>query len=163
MWQSCLGALVWLASCLFLLSEMGLADDSSNVLVKFEEYDGPATFVTQSNDEHTLTIDVDHKTEREPLTIRIELPTSGRKAWPVADIEVRDAQGRPLAVRRSGIEWHKLLILVPAVRGNYSVQAVARRGGRPPLPADTERTLTDQATGLSVTIARWSDGRAAPV
>lgn len=160
-WQSCLSAVVWLGSCLFVLSEMGLADDSSNVLVQFDKYDGPATFVTQSNDEHTLTIAVDPKMEREPLTIRVELPTSGRKVWPVADVEVRDDQGRPLAVRRSGIEWHKLLILVPAVRGHYSVQAVARRGGRPPLPADTERTLTDQATGLSVAIARWSDGRQA--
>jgi hypothetical protein len=131
------------------------------VLVKFEKYDGPATIVTQSVDQYRLKLDVDPKTEREPLAIRVELPTSGRHAWSATDVEVRDAQGRPLAVRRSGIEWHRLLIPVPAVRDTYFVQAVVPPGGRPPFPADKERNLADQATGLSVTIARWYDGRQA--
>jgi hypothetical protein len=161
MWQSYLLAFVWLASCSFLLSEKSLADDASGVLVRFEKYDGPATIVTESVDQYRLRIDVDPKMEREPLAIRVELPTSGRNAWCAADVEVRNVRGRPLAVRRSGIEWHKLLIPVPTVRDTYFVQAVAPPGGRSPLPAEEERNLVDRATGLSVTIARWRDGRRA--
>jgi hypothetical protein len=161
MWHSWLRAFVWLASCFFLLSEKSLADDMSGVLVGFEKYNGPATIVTQSVDQYRLKIDVDPKMEREPLAIRVELPTSGRHAWCAADVEVRDAQGRPLAVRRSGIEWHRLLIPVPTVCDTYFVQAVTPPGGRSPLPADKERNLIDGSTGLSVTIAQWHDGRRA--
>jgi len=161
MWRFYLRALIWLASCSCLHSEKTLADDSSGVLVKFEEYDGPATIVTQSVDAYKLKIDVDPKTEREPLVIHVELPTSGRHAWSVADVEVRDVHGQPVAVRRSGIEWHRLLIPVPAVRDTYLVHAIVPPGGRPPLLADKERSFADKATGMSVAIARWHDGRQA--
>ena len=129
--------------------------------VKFEKYRGPATVAAQPVDRYKVRLDVDPKTEREPLTIRVELPATARNAWPVADVEVRDARGRALAVRRSGIEWQNLLIPVPAVRDTYFVQAVDPPGGRPSLPAEKERHLADQATGLSLAIARWHDGRQA--
>lgn len=163
MCQSPLRAFVWLVPWARLLSEMSSGAELAGVAVTFERYAGPATVVAQSVAPHKLQIDVDPQTERESLVIRVELPTSGRQAWPAADVEFRDARGRALAVRRSGIEWHRLLVPVPAVRDTFFVQAVAPPGGRPLLPAEKERHLTDQATSLSLTIARWHDGRKAAV
>ena len=133
----------------------------SGVVVRFEKYVGPATFVAQSVGEHKLKIVLDPKTERGPLAIRVELPNSGRNAWPAADVEVRDARGEAMLVRRSGIEWHNLLIPVLAVRDTYWVQAVSPPGGGATLPAEEQRQLSDQTTGLGLSIARWHDGRPA--
>ena len=152
---------LWLVSCVFLLVGKSSAAELGGVVVRFEQYDGPATIAAQSVGQYRLKIDVDPKGEREPLAIRVELPASGRNAWPAADVEVRDARGSALAVRRNGIEWHKLLIPAPAVRATYFVEAVDPPGGGPLLPAEKERQLTDQATGLSLTIARWYDCRQA--
>jgi hypothetical protein len=156
-----LRAFVWLAPWALLLGRLSSGAELAGVVVTFERYAGPATVAAQSVAPHKLRIDVDPKTEGASLVMRVELPTSGRHAWPAADVEVRDARGRALAVRRSGIEWHRLLIPVPAVRDTYFVQAVAPPGGRPLLPAEQERHLTDQATSLNLTIARWHDGRKA--
>jgi hypothetical protein len=152
-----------LALCACLLAERSplAAAELAGVVVGFEKQQGAATLVAQSVGPYRLQIDVDPKTDREPLAIRVELPASGRQAWSVADVEVRDAQGRALAVRRSGIEWHKLLIPVPAVRDTYLVQAVDPPGGRLRVPAEKERTITDEVTGLTLTIARWHGGRQA--
>ncbi|MBM3334864.1 polysaccharide deacetylase family protein [Candidatus Sumerlaeota bacterium] len=117
--------------------------------------------MAQSVDQYKLKIDVEPKTERGSLTIVAELPTTGRHAWPVADVEVRDVRGQALAVRRNGIEWHKLLITAPPVRGTYFVQAVNLPQAQPSLPTEVERRLADQTTGLSLGIARWHDGRQA--
>ena len=163
MCQSQLRGFLWLVPCAFLLSGSSPAAELSGVSVKFEKYGGPATVEAQPVDRHKVRLDVDPKTERESLTIRVELPTTGRNAWPVADVEVRDARGRALAVRRSGIEWQNLLIPVPAVRDAYFVQAVDPPAGRPSLPAEKERHLTDQATGLEPghrPVARRPEGRA---
>lgn len=155
----------WASMCLtptaLLLSGSGAAAELAGVAVKFEKYDGPATVVAQAVDRYKLRLDVDPKTERKPLTLRVELPASGRHAWPVADVEVRDVRGQARTVRRSGIEWENLLIPVPAVRDTYFVQAVGPPGNQPPLPAEKERQFTDQARGFSVAIARWHDGRQA--
>ncbi len=161
MCQSGSRAVIWLVPCAFLLAGRIPAAELSGVLVRFEKYDGPATVVAQPVDRYKVRLDVDPKTERESLAIRVELPATGRHAWPAAEVEVRDARGRALAVRRSGIEWEKLLIPVPPVRGTYFVQAVDPPGGKPPLVAEKERQLTDPATGLSLAIARWYDGRQA--
>ncbi len=156
-----LQAFLCLAPCAVLPIGSSYAADLAGVAVKFEKYDGPATVDAQLVDRRQLRLDVDPKTEREPLAIRVELPDTGRNAWPVADVEVRDARGRALTVRRSGIEWQNLLIPVPAVRDTYFVQAVDPPGGRPSLPSDKQRQFTDPASGLSVAIARWYDGRQA--
>jgi hypothetical protein len=151
----CLGCLVG------LLVGTSNASDLAGVVVTFEKYEGPATIVAQSVAPYKLKIVVDPKSERERLAIRVELPATGRKAWPAADVEVRDARGKAMAVRRSGIEWHHLLIPVPPVADTYFVQAVDPPRSRPAFPAEQQRHLTDETTGLSVTIARWHDGRQA--
>ncbi len=131
-------SLVWTFLCFvpsaLLLGGTGAAADLAGVAIKFEKYDGPATVGAQLVDRHQLRLDVDPKTEREPLAIRVELPGTGRNAWPVAGVEVRDARGRALAVRRSGIEWQNLLngrvaaVRLASARRNRAVhQPVARR------------------------------------
>lgn len=151
-----------IAASLLVPAPMGLSAESGGAVVRLaEEYTGTATVVAQAVDRYRLKIDVDPKTERQALVIHVELPITGRDAWPVADVEVRDASGKALVVRRSGIEWHKLLIPVPAMNGVYYVQAVEPPGVRPRLPAEGERQLTDPATGVRVSVATWHDSRRA--
>lgn len=137
------------------------AAEVAGVMVRLEEYAGPATVAAQPVALHKLALDVDPKGERDALVIRIDLPVTGRDAWPAADVEVLDAEGRALSVRRSGIEWHKLLIPVPAARATYRVHASKQPGGVGPALPESARSLTDAATGLTVRIARWPDGRQA--
>ncbi len=133
----------------------------AGVKIQVVDEEKTATLSAEALGKHELRIDVDPHGERGPLTIRVELPTSGRNAWPAADVEVLDSEGRAIPVRRPGIEWHNLSISVPAVRAAYVVHAVGPPGGRPGLPPEEERYVTDPATGLSATIARWHDGRRA--
>jgi peptidoglycan/xylan/chitin deacetylase (PgdA/CDA1 family) len=135
------------------------AADLGGVIVRLEAYQGPATVTAELIERFKLRLAVNPGIETRPLTIRVELPETGPRAWPAADVEARDAQGRALSVRRTGIEWARLLIPVPAVTGTYFVQAVAPQSGRLALPADKDRVLTDDATGLRLGIARWHDGR----
>jgi hypothetical protein len=151
----------WLVSCLSLLTPPGLAADLGAVVVRFAGYEGPAKLVAQSIDAYKLRIDVDPKTETNALLIRVELPHTGRKAWPVADVEVRDAYGQAVAVRRGGIEWHTLLIPARAEHCSYFVQAVDPPEGETLRPSDRERQFADSRTGMSVSVARWYDGRQA--
>jgi len=137
------------------------AVDLGGVTVRLEGYRGSATIVAQSLDLFKVRLAVDPKAETQPLVIRVELPNSGPRAWPAADIEVRDAQGRAVMVRHAGIEWSNLLISVPAVAGSYFVQAVPPPSGKPSMPSDKERVLTDKATGLCLSVAKWHDGRQA--
>ena len=135
--------------------------DLGGVRVTFEDYQGPATFSAETPEKHTLQIHVEPRSEREALTLRVELPITGRNAWPVADVEVLDSARRALSVRRSGIEWHKLSIPVPPARDAYVVHAASPPGDRPPVFSEKERHATDPATGLSATITPWYDGRRA--
>ncbi len=135
--------------------------DLGGIVVRLEGYQGPATILAQPLEKFKIQIAVDPKTETKPLVLRVELPKSGPRAWPAADVEVRDAQGQVVLVRRSGIEWSTLLIPVPAVAGVYFVQAVPSVSGQPSLPSDQERVLTDNATGLRLSVAKWYDGRKA--
>ena len=133
----------------------------AGVKENFADYQGPATFSAESPKNHNLLIHVDPRSEQHPLALRVELPISGRNAWPAVDVEVLDPGGRAMSVRRSGIEWHKLLIPVPAKRGAYVVHVVDPPGDRPqPLPEE-RRQVTDATTGLSATISKWYDGRRA--
>jgi hypothetical protein len=137
------------------------AADLGGVIVRLDDYRGPASVVAQLVAPYQLRLTLNPADEARPLTIRVELPASGPRVWPVNEVEVRDAHGNALLVRRSGIEWSKLLIPVPATAGDYFVQVVPVSGARSPLPSEQERVLVDAGTGLSVGIARWHDGRKA--
>ncbi|MCX7827238.1 MAG: polysaccharide deacetylase family protein [Verrucomicrobiae bacterium] len=137
------------------------AGEPSGVVVGLVDYGDPATVSARLVAPFKLQLAVDPKGETQPLRIRVELPVSGPRAWPAADVEVRDAQGKALTVRRPGIEWHKLSFPVSAVAANYFVQAVPPPGGKLALPSERERALVDSATGVRVGIAKWHDGRKA--
>jgi hypothetical protein len=66
-----------------------------------------------------------------------------------------------MMVRRAGIEWHKLQFSVPAVAGNYFVQAAQPAGAKAAMPSEKDRVLADGATGVRLGIAKWHDGRKA--
>ena len=157
-----LAALVLLQIC----STVGRAESAeqvevAGVKVKFVNYQGPATFSVDATEKYRLQIDVDPRFERASLNVGVELPISGRNVWPAADVEVLDSKGRAMSVRRSGIEWHKLLFTVPAEPGTYVVHVVDPPGDRPrPLP-EKGRHVTDSKTGLSATISKWFHGRRA--
>jgi hypothetical protein len=93
----------------------------------------------------------------------VELPETGPDAWPAEDVQVFDAKGQPIVMRRDGIRWHHVEFSVPPVRSSYSVrlsdQAVANLGQA--MPSERERTASDDTTGLTATICRWFDGRRA--
>jgi len=154
-------AIVTLASLLQAPLAALLAGDLGGVVVGLEGYQGPATVSAQFVEPFKMRITINPASETKPLAIRVELPASGPRAWPAADVEVRDAREKALMVRRAGIEWFKLLISVPAVAGNYFVQAVPPTSGKPSLPSEKERVLVDGATGLRLGITKWHDGRKA--
>jgi len=129
--------------------------------VKFVNYQGPATFSVAATGKHDLQIAIDPRSEREPLSVGVELAISGRNVWPVVDVEVLDSKGQAMSVRRSGIEWHKLLISVPAEPATYGVHVVDPPGDRPQLLPEERRHVTDPTTGLGATISKWYDGRQA--
>ena len=129
--------------------------------VGFVDYQGPATISVEAIEKHGLRIGVDPGSERESLPLGVELPISGRNTWPAADVEVLDSMGQAMSVRHVGIEWHKLLITVPAEPGNYVVHVVDPPGDRPrPLP-EKGRHVTDSTTGLIATVSNWFHGRRA--
>jgi len=155
-------------TCILLLNALLLgvvdlprADDLGGVVVRLEGYEGPATVSARLVGQFKVQLLVNPATETEPLVVRVDLPETGSRAWPAADVEVRDAQGKALLVRRAGIEWSKLLIQVPAVAGTYYVQAVSRLEAAEPLPSENERWLVDDVSGFHLGITTWYDGRKA--
>lgn len=107
-----------------------------------------------------LKVSVASNPEAKPQTIRIDLPSSGPKAWPAADVVVRDPGGNALLVRRSGIEWFKLLVPLPAGVTSCVVEAIPPSGGWTKPTAEKDRTIHDQTSGAKMRIAKWHDGRA---
>ena len=156
-------------SCMLvaMLLQFGLAVGAAKsvppagVKVKLVDPQGTATISVRATEKYSFEIDVDPRSEHRPLSIGIELPISGRDVWPIADVEVRDAQGRAMPVRRGGIEWHKLLISVAAKRDRYVVRRVDPAAPQPQSVAEKERHVTDPMTGLRATISNWYDGRRA--
>ena len=130
--------------------------DVPGVTVALDEYDGPARVTCEAAGKHGVSLHLDPRGETEPLTIRVEVPTH----WPVEDLWVTDADGGPLAVRRRGIEWHRLFIPVPPAAASYLV-APAPGTDPPQLPPESARTATDPVTGLQAEVCRWHDGRTA--
>ena len=135
--------------------------DVAGVKVRLVDHQESATIGVEATERHRLQIEVDPRSGREPLSLQVELPISGPNRWPVADVEVLDPNGRAMSVRRSGIEWHKLLIAVPPMPGTYIVETVDPPGDRPKSPSRKERHATDLTTGLSASISKWYDGRPA--
>ena len=131
------------------------------VRVKLVDYSGPATLSVEASGPFEVRVDVDPRTEREPLTIQVELPNTGRNVWPIIDVEVLDSKGKAVPVRRGGITWHRLLIRVPPKRSTYVVHAVDPPGDRPRDRKESERRVLDEKTGVSATICKWYGGRRA--
>ncbi len=110
---------------------------------------------------HKLKVDVDCGTDPElydqPLTLRIDLT----REWPAEDVQALNAQRDPIPMRRRTENWHRLLIPVPPVRGTYYVDVVDPRAGKPEpvLPAESERSVRDAATGVGAAICKWLDGK----
>ena len=137
------------------------AADLGGVVVRLDGGAGAASVSAQLVEAFKMQLAVDPAGGAKPLRIHAELPESGPRAWPAADVEVRDAQGKALMVRRAGIEWHKLSFSVPAVAASYFVQAVQPAGGKPALPSEKERVIADDVTRLRLGITKWHDGRKA--
>lgn len=156
------GAMGWLI--LFFVSipvGAGLSAELAGVTVRIDNHQGPATVQARSAGRYRIEIDFDPGTETQSVVIRVDLPVSGRDAWPAADVEVLDAKGQTMPVRRAGIEWHQLQIAVPPERNTFVVHAVDVASGGPQIRPEEERHATDPNTGVSAAICRWHDGRRA--
>ena len=108
-----------------------------------------------------VVINVDPVDGGNEVELQVEVAETGPKTWPAEDLSVADKTGRAVPIRRNGDQWHRFNMMVPGVRGAYTVRAVApddaNRSAR--LPAEAERTASDRATGVSASICRWYGGR----
>lgn len=137
------------------------AADLGGAAVALDNYRGPASVTADLVAPFKLRLIVDPAGETSPFAIRVDLPASGPRAWPAVDVEVRDMNGKPMLVRRLGIEWHRLIIAVPAVAANYVVQVVDPPRAPPKRFSDAERMIHDSNSGLRLSIARWPYGKTA--
>ena len=154
-------------SAVLLLMAVGIGQsvaspiEVAGVKVRLMDDQGSATVSAEATGKHRLRVKVDPRSQETPLNVGVELPISGRNAWPAADVEVLDAQGQAVSVKHVGIEWHKLLITVPAKPAAYLVHVADAPTARlRPLP-ESARHVTEAKTGLSATICRWFHGRRA--
>lgn len=154
---------VWLWSAQLLLvaggvpAQNGEAVSAAGISVALQPPAGAARVTATLPGAFRLDLRVDPRGEQQPLAIRVELPATGRQAWPLEDVQVVGAEGRPLPVQRNGIEWHVLLFTVPPTPGTYRVEALpfASLPTRP----ESARTATEAATGLQARLCRWWGGR----
>lgn len=135
--------------------------DLGGAVVRLKGDEIGTTFEAKLIDRFKIQIDFQGKSATAPQPICVELPNTGPHAWPSADVEVRDDRGEALMVRRPGIEWNKLEILVPTAKGTCFVQAVPAPGGSPSPTSEKDRAVADSASGVALTIAKWHDGRKA--
>jgi len=131
------------------------------VKVSFSRYQGPATVSATSLERFKLRVQVDRMGESQPLSVRVELPGSGRNVWPVNDVEVRDEAGTAMPVRRSGIEWENLVVPINENVSAFIVQAVPPSVPLPRTTSDKDRVIQDATSGAQVRIANWPQGRTA--
>lgn len=153
--------LVGLLPLLALLSAPRQSPAADGVLAELEGDHGSATLATDQLDRFRLRLRIDRHDAARPLTLRVQLPQTGRTAWPVADVEVRSENGQALLVQRSGIEWQVLRIPLPDEVDACLVQAVEPPGGWPEPTAARDRQLQDTLSGVQVRIADWPAGKAA--
>jgi hypothetical protein len=106
-----------------------------------------------------LEILVEPNNEKEDLTLRVDLPSSGPRTWPAERVQVLDAKNLPLPVSRSGIDWHGLEFTVPPVKAVYFVRADT------PDPSGSTRQpapkMANTETGYSAKVSRWYHGKRA--
>jgi hypothetical protein len=146
----------------FLLTRLGAqTPDLGGVKVALERYSGPANVSATSVDKFKLRVQVERMGESQPLSVRVELPKSGRNVWPANDVEVHDEAGDAMLVRRSGIEWENLLVPVADKVSAFIVQAVPPSVQLPRTTSDKERVIQDATSGAQVRIANWPQGRTA--
>lgn len=131
------------------------------VKVSFDHYQGPTTVSATSLEKFKLRVQVDRMGGSQPLSVRVELPKSGRNVWPANDVEVRDETGTAMLVRRSGIEWENLVVPIDEKVSAFIVQAVEPSVPLPHITSDKERVIQDVTSGAQVRIANLPQGRAA--
>jgi peptidoglycan/xylan/chitin deacetylase (PgdA/CDA1 family) len=134
---------------------------AAGVTASLERYSGPAEISATSLGQFKLRVEISRRGDTQPLNVRIELPVTGREAWPVNDVEVSDDAGTSLLVRRSGIEWEKLVVPVPDKVGALIVHAVEPARPSPPSTSDKDRVIQDVASGAQLRVANWPLGRTA--
>ena len=144
-----------------LLLGPATADEVAGVKVWFVDYSGPAIITVKARGKYELQINLEPRPERETVMLQVELPISGPDTWPVIDVAVFDSKANALPVRRGGIEWHKLLIIVPPEQSVLVVRAVETANGKVASTHEKERQATDPTTGVSATISKWFNGRRA--
>jgi len=136
--------------------------EAADTKVRAYERHGAANVSVAALGRYEVRIDLEPTGEPGPLAVRVELPETGPEAWPAEDVQVFDAKGEPVAVRRDGIRWHHFELSVPAVRSAYFVRLSDSVGNLSPgFPSEAQRTDSDPATGLTATVCRWLDGRRA--
>ena len=141
----------------------GSQAEVNGVKAQLQSRQGKAGIAVTALGRYEVRVDVDPADEREPLSVRAELPETGPRTWPVEDVQVFDAKGVPVAVRHDGVEWHKLEFRVPPTGAAYFIRAADRpdRKSGLSLPSEGERTATDPRTGLTATLCRWLGGHRA--
>ena len=151
---------------LFLLSAIWsfqlagvFAAEIAGAKVALLNYQGPATLSVSVLGNRELAVEVDPHGEERWLDLSVVLPASAEGRWAAAVVVV-DATGRPLLVRRSGTEWHKLHVRIPPKKAIYFIRAVEPPEA-PPVFSDSDREAEDPLTGLRVAILKWYDGRKA--
>ncbi len=140
---------------------MVAALEADGVRIELETKATPANVSARTLAPFRLELRVKPNGERRPMTARVQLPVTGKNAWPAADVEVRDEHGTALVVSRGGIEWHVLRFQLPGETSAFFVQAVEPPGGRAPRIPESRRELVEEKSGLRVYLPRWFDGRAA--
>lgn len=135
--------------------------DLGSVKVSLDRYQGPATVSATSLEKFKLRVQVDRMGETQPLSVRVELPKTGRNVWPANDVEVRDEADTAMLVRRSGIEWENLIVPINEKVSAFIVQAVEPSAPLPRITSDKERVIQDATSGAQVRIADWPQGRTA--
>lgn len=156
-WRDCLAGLI----CLLTGLGFAVAGEVAGVKVNLTDDTGPATLAVEATDKYQLRINIDPQTEKQAITLQVELPISGPNTWPINDVVVFDSNRQALPVRRSGIEWHILRIAVPPDQRTLLIQAVKPEIEPPPVRPEKERSVTDPHTGISASIAGWHDGKRA--
>lgn len=150
-----------LASLVGLSYSIAQNGDPGGVIVTLDNDESSATIRTELVEPFKLRIDIDRTGEAKPLSLRVQLPVTGRNLWPAADVEVRDVDGNAMLVQRSGIEWFKLHIPLPAGMTTCFVRAIEPPSGWSKPTSERERVIQDEVSGLRLRIANWHDGRAA--
>jgi len=135
--------------------------DLGGVKVSLDRYQGPAKVSALSLDKFKLRAQVERMGESRPLSVRVELPKSGRNVWPANDVEVLDEKGAAMLVRRSGIEWENIIVPINEKVSAFIVQAVEPSVPLTRITSDKDRVIQDATSGVQVRIANWPQGRTA--